>query len=435
MPMPASQETAVRIVVQFLRESGYTDAADGVERASGISHDDARLPRPALLMGALAALEEMDHLNAAAAVGAGSPERAALDAAVRALAGAGPAATLRALGAGGAADGRWDAGASVVSVRFSPAAPRRFAVATTDRALRVFDLDVGAESPAATLRQVAALPSALPAAALDIAWHPTDAARLAVGAMDGSVALLGVAPEGQLVVQQRFTPHRKYVGRVRWLAAADGGAGSLLLSASHDRSLAAFRVPAAGDADTEPIYRREFVGVVEAVAVTSGSGAAGAAGRRVLVTSRDDNYVHVLDLATGEELAQLNQNAMGDDHISFAAMDMALSADDEWAAIATDRDQLHLMHLPTGAHMRSYFGHSADAMSMPRVAWPAAAPGLLLATSQDYSLCVYDLVSARLLHRLRGHRAVVRCLDVSPEGRFLVCGSFDKSLSIWSIDG
>lgn len=46
---------------------------------------------------------------------------------------------------------------------------------------------------------------------------------------------------------------------------------------------------------------------------------------------------------------------------------------------------------------------------------------------------IWDIVNKKVLTTFKGHTGSVRSLDVSPDGRLLVTGSFDRSVRIWKI--
>jgi hypothetical protein len=73
------------------------------------------------------------------------------------------------------------------------------------------------------------------------------------------------------------------------------------------------------------------------------------AGTELVVSARDDNYLHFIDF-TKEELpvAEMNMNMLGDDWVSFAAMDVSYSPNDKYVLVSTGMcgRQLLLAALP-----------------------------------------------------------------------------------------
>jgi WD40 repeat protein len=44
-----------------------------------------------------------------------------------------------------------------------------------------------------------------------------------------------------------------------------------------------------------------------------------------------------------------------------------------------------------------------------------------------------DATTLELIHTFRGHVGPIRCLAVSPDGRFLATGSTDKTVKTWDL--
>jgi WD40 repeat protein len=66
-----------------------------------------------------------------------------------------------------------------------------------------------------------------------------------------------------------------------------------------------------------------------------------------------------------------------------------------------------------------------------RVAW-SPNNAYVYCTSQDHTVCVWEVATQRLVHRLKGHTKTLRDIDVVPSSGALVSGSFDRSLRFWS---
>jgi len=56
-----------------------------------------------------------------------------------------------------------------------------------------------------------------------------------------------------------------------------------------------------------------------------------------------------------------------------------------------------------------------------------------ISASDDKTLKVWELASGRTVHTLAGHRNVVNAVAVTPDGRYAVSGSDDKTLKVWEL--
>jgi WD40 repeat protein len=55
----------------------------------------------------------------------------------------------------------------------------------------------------------------------------------------------------------------------------------------------------------------------------------------------------------------------------------------------------------------------------------------IVSGSDDRTVKVWELESGRLLRSLEGHTGGVRAVAVSPDGRFIVSGSEDRTIRAW----
>ncbi len=64
-------------------------------------------------------------------------------------------------------------------------------------------------------------------------------------------------------------------------------------------------------------------------------------GHRLAVTSRESNYVHIYDAEAVKETAMYNLNMLGDDHVSFSALDLSSSHDGRMLLVGTGSQCAH----------------------------------------------------------------------------------------------
>ncbi len=89
----------------------------------------------------------------------------------------------------------------------------------------------------------------------------------------------------------------------------------------------------------------------------------------LVVTVRDDNYLHLYDLNTRKK-TDFNMNATLDEHVSFTALDINFSPDDELILITTDKSRLIVYRMESGSTpVRNFYGATNDGFSQPRSCW------------------------------------------------------------------
>src|SRR5262249_15092192 len=57
----------------------------------------------------------------------------------------------------------------------------------------------------------------------------------------------------------------------------------------------------------------------------------------------------------------------------------------------------------------------------------------IITGSYDRTAAVWDLATGQRLRELTGHRASVRAVAVSPDGRYAVTGSEDRTAAVWDL--
>jgi COMPASS component SWD3 len=168
--------------------------------------------------------------------------------------------------------------------------------------------------------------------------------------MDGRHHILQVAEDGSLSVVQTFYDHSKYVVKSRWF-----NAGNSYMTASHDKTVNVYCM----NEEMQMFEKNRtlyFKTPVESIACTMGDGSV------LVVGVRDDNYLHYFRVDENFDEFRVNMNELGDDHVSFTAMDLAVSPCNRMLLVATDRPRLILFRLGTSQILRNFYGHTEDSL-------------------------------------------------------------------------
>jgi WD40 repeat protein len=92
--------------------------------------------------------------------------------------------------------------------------------------------------------------------------------------------------------------------------------------------------------------------------------------------------------------------------------------------------RLHIWNGETGELLGQTPAIRLDATHVPESISPDCR---LLAFGVGRRVVVIDLASRQIVQRLTGHELEVRCVQFSPDGRYLLSGSDDKSAAIWDV--
>lgn len=277
-----------------------------------------------------------------------------------------------------------------------------FATGSTDKIVKVTDYKE---------KKVIYSSSPLPSPILSVAWNPVQFELLAASCMNGYHCLIDYKEEK---IVKEFKDHQKYIVRVKW--SSDG---ACLATASHDNSLRLYKER---EGEWRSVYEYEYKGQVEAVEFVPGSSL-------LVVSVRDDCCLHAIDISTGQEIGTFNMNATGDDHVSFAALDLCCNSDGRWILASTDKHRTIMFETGTSLQVRNFYGTTNDHFSNPRSVW-SSTDKYVYSTSQDQTIVGWDVCNDKLLCPLVGHTRTVR--DLCSRSGVLASASFDRTVKIWS---
>jgi len=210
--------------------------------------------------------------------------------------------------------------------------------------------------------------------------------------MDGSV-MISNAQTGETL--QEFKDHSKYATRAAW--SPDG---QYFATCGHDKNVNVYK---RASAEEEPLVfelakKKEFPTIPEALCFLDD-------GMTLVASIREDNYLSHIDVTTFE-ITKVNMNPVGDDHVSFTVLDMALSPNGKYLLCSTDKSRLLLYVVGTSIQLRYYYGAVNDDFCQTRACWhPSGA--YIYVTSQDQKVYCWHVHTQKVVAQMRGHQAVV----------------------------
>ncbi|MDM8554485.1 caspase family protein [Desulfococcaceae bacterium HSG7] len=162
---------------------------------------------------------------------------------------------------------------------------------------------------------------------------------------------------------------------------------------------------------------------------------------KYLVSASDDKTVRIWNVATGKiERVIRGQIGQGHEGKIFAA---ALSPDNRWLAVGgylgsytgqkpraeEEAHKIRLLNFRTGQITRLLKGHGDVIIAL------AFSPDSrrLISGSGDKTARIWDVTTGKALHTLSGHTDFIYAAAFSPDGERAVTGSFDDTLILWDI--
>jgi len=252
-------------------------------------------------------------------------------------------------------------------------------------------------------------------------WSP-DGRLLAIASMNNAIQIWDPAT-GQVV--NTLEGHTAPVHCVAWSPS-----GTFLVSASEDRTTRTWNVASASLIQTE--HHADPVLDV-----------AWSPDERFLMSGCGNRTIRIWEASTGRCVKVVEGERV-------QVFDVAWSPDGRFFASTSDsaNGNVHLWDANTNQMIKTLSGHSnwvagvvwkTDPESPPDIiGWTAvmawSPDGRFLATgSWDKSICIWDVATGAIVHRLVGHADLLTCVAWSPDGRFLASTAKSSPMFLWDV--
>jgi WD40 repeat protein/serine/threonine protein kinase/DNA-binding XRE family transcriptional regulator len=149
-------------------------------------------------------------------------------------------------------------------------------------------------------------------------------------------------------------------------------------------------------------------------------------GAAILYGSRNDGALRLIDIQSGQTIHEMNADlGIG----SGALQEVAISPDGLTAIAGFENSEMLLWDLSTGKLLRRYpIDGGAHAVAFH------PDNGTVLVGGITGILKNLDLETGEILHTFTGHNEIIPDVAITPNGRYAVSASRDKTLRLWELD-
>ncbi|RIA93265.1 WD40-repeat-containing domain protein [Glomus cerebriforme] len=277
-------------------------------------------------------------------------------------------------------------------------------------------------------------------------FHPNYNHLMLTGSMDSTCSLINVSTLNTI---QTFKDHSKYVVRAKF--SIDG---NMIVTASYDHTINIYNVengentpilsptspgtPLLSSTTNIPlpkynkIHSITFGGNIESICFLSND-------QYLVVGIRGDNYLHYINLVNFSD-KKYNMNSNGDDWVSFTPMDISPSPHNhgKYLLVSTDDENGRIILFRTHSSQQIYNFYDLEMipdrkLTNPRHCWHPNGK-YFFTFGVDSFIRVYDVATKTIVHKLQGHKDIVRDLWFDQDRDLLISCGFDKTVKIWSAD-
>jgi WD40 repeat protein/serine/threonine protein kinase len=151
---------------------------------------------------------------------------------------------------------------------------------------------------------------------------------------------------------------------------------------------------------------------------------------RLALVACCDHTARLLDVATGKEAGRLEGHKALVAGVSFSPDSrFALTAGGTWHSNTEQDNSVRLWDVATRKELRRFDGHTA------RVCTAVFSPDgrFVLSASADKTVRLWDAKTCEQLRTFEGHTSLVVCAVFSPDGRQALSSSWDKTFRLWDV--
>jgi mitogen-activated protein kinase organizer 1 len=125
----------------------------------------------------------------------------------------------------------------------------------------------------------------------------------------------------------------------------------------------------------------------------------------------------------------IRKGALTTDCVGQPITSVKVSHDSNCLLISCLDDTIRLLDKSNGELLNEYKGHKNTNYKIDSAL--SRDDAFIFSGSEDGLLYIWDLVEARVVHKLKGHTKEVCALDVHPHEPIVVSGSVDGTIRVW----
>ena len=152
----------------------------------------------------------------------------------------------------------------------------------------------------------------------------------------------------------------------------------------------------------------------------------------LIIALRDTAHLTYLHCGTYEQRFVTLNETVWDTHCSFTPLHLAVSPNQKYLLIATDKNFHFIVKIGESKRLRLLAGgHSSGDFGKPRVSWDCTGKYIYCNNEDGVSITVYSISTEKPVRSLSAHTGSVRDVVCHPTESLVASASYDKSVILF----
>jgi len=139
---------------------------------------------------------------------------------------------------------------------------------------------------------------------------------------------------------------------------------------------------------------------------------------KIIITNRREKYRHGMYLKSGKYIIKVSKNG-------FLTKKLTINLRDNiYTNVKLEKEKLLFKKA-----IKTFRGHTSDVNSV------AISPNgkYIVSGSYDDTIKLWDINTGELIRSFKGHKGDVNSVAISPNGKYIISGSSDKTIKLWGV--